>query len=162
MNSFVAQFLGATNVVLGRADARTDDGKTRIALDCNGKTLIFDAAFQPGDLVEIALRPENLTLIAQPPVDPINTVPGTIAALTFQGNGVEYDVDIGGATLRVFSPMQTPTDAGRLGMGRRPAVRQRGVQARNGLSLDVASAPTRKSSAHAARSPSSSPRSRLR
>jgi iron(III) transport system ATP-binding protein len=110
--SFVAQFLGATNVVLGRADARTGDGKTRIALDCNGKTLIFDSAFQPGDLVEIALRPEDLTLIAQPPVDPINTVPGTIAALTFQGNGVEYDVDIGGATLRVFSPMLTPLTRG--------------------------------------------------
>ena len=45
-------------------------------------------------------------------MDPINTVPGTIAALTFQGNGVEYDVDIGGATLRVFSPMQTPLTRG--------------------------------------------------
>ena len=162
VNSFVAQFLGATNVVLGRADARTGDGKTRIALDCNGKTLIFDAVFQPGDLVEIALRPENLTLIAQPPVDPINTVPGTIAALTFQGNGRGIRCRYRRSDLAGILADADATDAGCLGMGRRPAVRQRGVQARSRLMHRRGKPLTRKSSARAARSPSSSPRSRLR
>jgi iron(III) transport system ATP-binding protein len=103
---FVARFLGATNVIGGRVEASAADGKMRIGLDCNGKTLILGGAHRPGDVVDVVLRPENLTLTTESPSDQINAVPGTIVASTFQGNGVEYDVDIGGAMLRVFSPGQ--------------------------------------------------------
>jgi hypothetical protein len=43
-------------------------------------------------------------LTAVPPADQTNAVPGTIVSSTFQGNGTEHDVDIGGAMLRVFAP----------------------------------------------------------
>jgi iron(III) transport system ATP-binding protein len=112
MNLFVARFLGATNVVPGRVEACTDDGKSRISLACNGRTLLLDAKCQPGDIVDVVLRPENLTLTADAPPDQTNAMPGTIASLTFQGNTVEYDVDIGGASLRVFAAMQAQLTRG--------------------------------------------------
>jgi hypothetical protein len=61
----------------------------------------------PGATVDIVLRPENLTIAAQPPTDAHNAILGRIAALTFQGSNVEYDVDIGGGVcLRVLARPQ--------------------------------------------------------
>ena len=101
---FVARFLGATNALGARVVAPASNGRTQVVLDCNGRILVLDGAHQPGDTVDVVLRPENLILEPGVPTDEINTVPGTIVALTFQGNGVEYDVDIGGAMLRAFFP----------------------------------------------------------
>ena len=100
---FVARFLGAANVIAGRVEARTDAGETRIALNCNGQTLTLRSECGPGDIVDIVLRPESLTMTATAPTDQVNTMAGTIVSLAFQGSSVEYEVDIGGLALRVLA-----------------------------------------------------------
>jgi iron(III) transport system ATP-binding protein len=106
-NLFVARFLGAANVLAGKVEERDCQGRARIALG-GGHHLMLVTEHGPGATVDIVLRPENLTIAAQPPADAHNAIPGRIAALTFQGSNVEYDVDIGGGvSLRVLARAQS-------------------------------------------------------
>jgi iron(III) transport system ATP-binding protein len=103
---FVARFLGAANVLTGKIEERDCQGRARIALG-GGHHLMLVTDHGPGAAVDIVLRPENLTIAAQPPAEALNVVSGRIAALTFQGSNVEYDVDIGGGTsVRVLARAQ--------------------------------------------------------
>ena len=54
----------------------------------------------------MVLRPEDLTLSALAPADDRNAISGRITALAFQGSNVEYEVDVGGALLRVLGRTQ--------------------------------------------------------
>jgi iron(III) transport system ATP-binding protein len=105
---FVARFLGAANVLPGRVASRDRD-KALIVLDGSGHKLVLATECRPGEPVDVVLRPEHLMLSTAPPVDSINTVPGRVASLAFQGGHVEYDIDAeGGARLRAhaLSPVQ--------------------------------------------------------
>jgi ABC-type Fe3+/spermidine/putrescine transport system ATPase subunit len=105
-NLFVARFLGAANVLAGKVEERDCQGRARIALG-SGRHLMLVTEHGLGAAVDIVLRPENLTIAAQPPEETHNAIPGRIAALTFQGSNVEYDVDLGGGTsLRVLARAQ--------------------------------------------------------
>jgi ABC-type Fe3+/spermidine/putrescine transport system ATPase subunit len=106
-NLFVAKFLGAANVLAGRVEARDGEGRALIALAGGGHRLALAADAAPGAAVDVILRPENLTIAAQPPADERNAIAGRIVGLTFQGSNVEYEVDIGGgASLRVLARAQ--------------------------------------------------------
>ena len=103
-NLFVAKFLGAANVLAGKVEERDGAGSARIALAGGAHRLTLATDQGPGASVDVVLRPENLTIAAQQPADTLNTIPGRISGLTFQGSNVEYDVDIGGgASLRVLA-----------------------------------------------------------
>jgi iron(III) transport system ATP-binding protein len=111
-NLFVARFLGAANVLAGKVEERDCQGRARIAL-VGGHHLMLVTEHGPGSAVDVVLRPENLTLAAQPPAEARNAIPGRIAGLTFQGSNVEYDVDIGGgASLRVLARAQADLTRG--------------------------------------------------
>jgi iron(III) transport system ATP-binding protein len=103
---FVARFLGAANVLAGRVQAHVDPGEARIALDGNGQSLVLRCEANPGDMVDIVLRPESLTVTAAAPANVANAMPGTIVSSAFQGNSVEYEVDVGGLALRALAPAQ--------------------------------------------------------
>ena len=106
-NLFVAKFLGAANVVSGKIEEHDCQGRARIALDACGHRLTLVTEQREGATVDLVLRPENLTIAARPPADGLNIIPGRIAALTFQGSHVEYEVDIGeGLLLRVLARAQ--------------------------------------------------------
>jgi iron(III) transport system ATP-binding protein len=105
---FVARFLGAANVLAGRVEARERD-KALIVLDANGHKLVLATDCQPGEAVDVVLRPEHIVLSTTPSADGLNTIPGQVASLAFQGGHVEYDIDVeGGSRLRVhaLSPVQ--------------------------------------------------------
>jgi iron(III) transport system ATP-binding protein len=101
---FVAGFLGAANRLGGRVAARTPAGELRVTLDCNGRTLTLAGEGGVGEAVDVVLRPEDLTLAAAAPADNAEAIPGTIVSAAFQGAGIDYEVDVGGATLRVLLP----------------------------------------------------------
>ena len=104
---FVAKFLGAENILSGLIEARDAQGRARIALGGGSLRLFLVTEHPPGTAVDVVLRPENLTIAAQAPADELNVIPGRIAATTFQGTHVEYEVDIGsGATLHVLARAQ--------------------------------------------------------
>ena len=105
---FVARFLGAANVLAGRVEARERD-KALVVLDANGQKLVLATECQPGDPVDVVLRPEHVVLSTTPLADSLNAIPGRVASLAFQGGHVEYDIDLeGGARLRAhaLSPVQ--------------------------------------------------------
>ena len=101
-NLFVARFLGAANVLSGHVEARGAGGKARIVLDGSGHRLLLDTDCQPGESVNVVLRPESLLLSTNASTELINSIPGKVASLSFQGSNVEYEVDVdGGARIRV-------------------------------------------------------------
>jgi iron(III) transport system ATP-binding protein len=100
---FVAKFLGAANVLAGTVEERDCQGRAVIALR-GGQRLMLVTEHGPPEPVDVVLRPEDLTIVAEPAVHECNTIPGRIVAVVFQGSTVEYEVDIGGdASLRVFA-----------------------------------------------------------
>ena len=100
-NLFVAQFLGSANRLAGRVAGRTPDGKLRVTLDCNGRSLTLAGEGGEGEAVDVVLRPESLTLAATSSED---AIPGKIVSAAFQGASIDYEVDVGGAVLRVLAP----------------------------------------------------------
>jgi len=112
-NLFVARFLGAANVLSGLIGSRDAQGRARVALGGSGPRLMLVTGHRPGEAVDVVLRPENLTISAHRPADELNTIAGRIAALTFQGSNVEYEVDFGGgASLRVLARAQAELTRG--------------------------------------------------
>jgi iron(III) transport system ATP-binding protein len=112
-NLFVARFLGAANVLAGRIEERDCQGRVRIALERSGQHLTLVAEQRPGARVDIVLRPENLIISASAPAQEHNCIAGRITALAFQGNSVEYEVDVGGGpSLRVLARAQTDLTRG--------------------------------------------------
>jgi iron(III) transport system ATP-binding protein len=110
---FVAKFLGAANVLSGKVEVRGGEGRALIALAGGGHRLALTTEQPPGAAVDLVLRPENLTIAAQPPADESNIIAGRISGLTFQGSNVEYEVDIGGDTaLRVLARAQAELTRG--------------------------------------------------
>jgi ABC-type Fe3+/spermidine/putrescine transport system ATPase subunit len=83
-----------------------------VTLDCNGLTLTLAGDGEVGEAVDLALRPESLVLAAAPPAGGTETVSGKVLSAAFQGASVEYEVDVGGATLRVMSPAPAQFAAG--------------------------------------------------
>ena len=99
-------------MLAGKVEERDCQGRARIALG-GGHHLMLVTEHGPGAAVDVVLRPENLTIAAQPPAEALNVVSGRIAALTFQGSNVEYDVDIGGnVSLRVLARAQADLTRG--------------------------------------------------
>jgi iron(III) transport system ATP-binding protein len=133
---FVARFLGAANVLPGRVKSRDRD-KALIVLDANGHKLVLPTDRQPGEAVDVVLRPEHMVLSTTQSADPLNAIPGRVAALAFQGGHVEYDIALeGGCQLRVHAlslvqaqpgqPVWIAIDAGRgLVFGRSAAADRR-------------------------------------
>ena len=100
---FVARFLGAANVLPGRVEARDGD-KALIVLD-GGHKLALVTDCQPGEAVDVVLRPEHATLPVTQPANATNALTGTVTSLAFQGGHVEYDIELGaGARLRAHAP----------------------------------------------------------
>jgi iron(III) transport system ATP-binding protein len=115
-NEFVASFIGAANLLSGTtvsAVAAGALGPVRLAGDAVVQCL-FPAGAAAGHAVTIAVRPESITLhpagAAAPPE--ANRLAGTIAAASFQGDSVRYDVTAGDRTLRVLAPAEPAYAAG--------------------------------------------------
>jgi iron(III) transport system ATP-binding protein len=93
-SSFAARFLGRTNVLEGTATSsgvRTQWGAFACAVPEWGARR---------RAVAIGFRPENVTISAQPPSVMSNVVPGTVVGHSFNGESVEYVIDLGGQTVQ--------------------------------------------------------------
>jgi len=99
---FVADFIGASTVLRGRAA-----GADRLALPGGGLLRIeTGVAFQPGEEIELAIRPERIRL-AEGAEE--NVVEGRIAGVVYQGVQTEVTAEIpGGQRLLVFVAEPAP------------------------------------------------------
>jgi len=103
---FVAEFIGASTVVRGRAI-----GADRLELP-GGQVLRIDeggvgAAFRPGEAVELAIRPERIRVVESAGE---NVMDGRIGGVVYQGMQTEVTVDLaGGQRVLVFVGEPAPT-----------------------------------------------------
>ena len=90
--SFVANFLGQSNLFSGRVAATTSDG---IAVDSGGWRIVVDksrAERHTGE-VTIGVRPEKVSLLTEPPPDDagLNVLgPGRVIDVSFSGVSTQY------------------------------------------------------------------------
>jgi iron(III) transport system ATP-binding protein len=98
-DSFVANFTGASNALLGKVLARSGEHAT-IDLGAAGKIEAWTP--QPlavGDKARVALRAENVRLGER---GPANVFSGRVVERRYQGMQTVYDVDMGGQRLEVL------------------------------------------------------------
>ena len=88
---FVADFIGETNFLEGLVD-RLDGETAVVVIDDNLPLLAgYDCVLAPGDRATVALRPEKLSLVAEPPANHASVV-GEIMEITYIGTDTRYTV----------------------------------------------------------------------
>jgi iron(III) transport system ATP-binding protein len=108
---FIAGFLGAANLLRGKAEPC--QGRLRIALaNANGQILELDGAGLDGGNVEVMIRPEDIDLVASPERDRQNTLNGLVTHVHFMGSQVECGIDIGGTQVRALAKPSDPITEG--------------------------------------------------
>jgi spermidine/putrescine ABC transporter ATP-binding subunit len=111
---FVAEFLGAANILPARVRARSGQGTE---LDVFGHPVHASAAAPPGDAVLLAIRPERLRIApAATPTD--NRLPGTVTLSAYAGDTLLHTVRLAdGSDMRVNAPLGDGLAAARLAPG---------------------------------------------
>jgi ABC-type Fe3+/spermidine/putrescine transport system ATPase subunit len=108
-SGFVASFIGSSNLFTGVCDPNVAAGEI-------GNVQLPDASViqclfpnhHSGGAVSVSVRPEAITLapLGTPPAPGENALRGTVAANSFQGGYVRYDISRGDIVVRVVSPAE--------------------------------------------------------
>jgi spermidine/putrescine transport system ATP-binding protein len=93
---FVADFIGTTNLLAGRVAAVGPDG-AEVELAAGGRCLVGPAGCDPGDAVEISVRPEAFDLVAldeevAPGGDGTTALRGAVEQSSYLGTSISYRV----------------------------------------------------------------------
>jgi spermidine/putrescine transport system ATP-binding protein len=102
--SFVADFIGTTNLLAGQVEALGPDVAT-VCLDSGDRCVIASGGRKPGQTVQVSIRPESIAIEAR---DGGSSRPGTLAAqveqVAYLGAAVQYQVrTAGGLGLSVLA-----------------------------------------------------------
>jgi iron(III) transport system ATP-binding protein len=101
---FIAEFLGAANLLAGHVAEQVGSGVARIAIEGSGACLAFETAAPAGAAVDLVLRPEHLVVSASKPAEQANVLAGCIGKIAFLGSVVECVVNVeGGPQLRALA-----------------------------------------------------------
>ena len=106
-SEFVARFIGASNVIKGRA---RDDKHTLFS----GSTLkVVGAKLEPGQDAAVAIRQHDIQLSTQMPQAPQNAVKATVTRQVFLGASRDYMVETSdGTTLRIVTGTEAAVPRG--------------------------------------------------
>jgi spermidine/putrescine ABC transporter ATP-binding subunit len=104
-NLFVADFIGDSNLLMGRIESVVAE-TVAVALDA-GTTIAVrrrDARLAAGQRVAVVLRPEDI--VVQQPDDAVSgpTLAGTIAEIGYQGDSYRLSVAVGAGAIKVKVP----------------------------------------------------------
>jgi len=103
-NSFVADFVGFDNLLIGHATESRDES-CAILLDGTGQPVWADLGQRAdgGAAAVLAVRAENLTIHSNPTADgpQVGSIPGTVRTRSYTGQHTEYVVDIGSQSVLV-------------------------------------------------------------
>ena len=115
-NEFVARFVGSTNIVAGTVgNAVPADGTGQVDIgEGQSVTALFPAGCAAGARVNLSLRPESLTLVAEnaPARAGSNRLPVTVRHCAFLGSLLKYRVATGGHELQVLALPRDAIEAG--------------------------------------------------
>jgi len=108
-SGFVASFIGSSNLFAGVCTLNVAAGDVaNVQLpDAGVIQCLFPNAHTSG-AVSVSVRPEAITLgpLGTPPTPGENALRGTVAATSFQGGYVRYDISCGDIVVRVVSPAE--------------------------------------------------------
>jgi iron(III) transport system ATP-binding protein len=106
-SEFVARFIGASNVIKGRA---RDDKH----ISFSGSTLqVVGAKLEPGRDAAVAIRQHDIQLSTQMPAAPQNAVKATVTRQVFLGASRDYMVETSdGTTLRIVTSTENAVPRG--------------------------------------------------
>jgi iron(III) transport system ATP-binding protein len=107
---YVASFIGASNVFAGICPSGSGAGEVATVRLPDGSIIqcLFPAAHSAGGAVAVSVRPEAISLVASSATvgEEQNLLRGTIAATSFQGGSVRYEIRSGDFTVRVIGPAE--------------------------------------------------------
>ena len=111
--SFIAEFLGAANLLAGRVAEPCGPGVARLAIEgCNGH-LVFETTAPAGTAIDLVLRPEHLVVTTSRPANAANVFAGRIDKISFLGNVIECVIGVeGGPTLRAVAAPEAELQEG--------------------------------------------------
>ncbi len=111
-NSFVASFMGSTNLLRARVKERSGTGAA-IEIE-GGFSLSVEQAgdFAAGEKAMVSARPECLALLPAGSAAGVGVWPGTVTLATFIGDVTIYRVQVGAHTLEVRAPANTSYEPG--------------------------------------------------
>ncbi len=109
-NEFVASFIGAANLLSGIAEAAVVAGEVGVLTLEGGERVfcLFPAGSEAGSQTTASVRPESIAIAPAGTAvsNGTNVLHGDVAAASFLGGTVRYDVRVGGRALRVVSPAE--------------------------------------------------------
>lgn len=116
-NLFVADFMGSVNQVPGTVvEHHGGLAKVRIGPEQTLTALVTTDTVETGREVVVAIRPEAIHLStgprAQGESDPENRLAGVVTDATFLGSVLDYQVDVGGVSLRVQADRHNALEIG--------------------------------------------------
>src|SRR5579859_7606731 len=99
---FVAEFLGHCNILDARAVAATSASTTELVLRANGNRITVSGEnLAAGDQVQLAVRPEAITLEGLHDAAGENSYPAELRAVSFLGDHYRYELDLDGLPVTV-------------------------------------------------------------
>ena len=106
---FVAEFIGQVNLFEGLVVEDAADHVVVASEATAAPLLVSHAGAVPvGTRVQVAVRPEKMSIAKEPPADPHNTVSGTVDEIAYLGNASVYLIRLAdGMTVRVTAPNRT-------------------------------------------------------
>ena len=107
---FVAQFLGAANILDGTVETALADGRARVRLK-DGQFITCQSTAPAGSPVKLVLRAERLRLSTIGPEGPTG-IAVIVRSVTFLGGFIECVTELGDARLRVVAPPDLLPEAG--------------------------------------------------
>ena len=103
-SSFVADFIGAANLIEGRVERSESDGMYTIDTAGGSVSIRSMAPLASGDRVVLALRAERISISRDlQTLNGPNRLPGRVAASAYLGGAVDHVVDVGTLRLRARS-----------------------------------------------------------
>src|SRR6185437_8528236 len=114
-SGFVASFIGSSNLFAGTRDAGVGAGEVAPVRLGDGGMIdcLFPGGHAGSGAVSVSVRPEAIALAAADTATAPggnvlggNVLRGTVAAASFQGGNVRYDVRSGGLLVRVIGPAE--------------------------------------------------------
>lgn len=102
--SFVADFMGLVNWVEGEVSVGPDDGRAISTL--NGLRVVVEraGAFERGDRVRVAVRPDDVAISRAPFRDDRNAFVASVHSALFLGGSIQYQLDLDGMKLIAQGP----------------------------------------------------------
>ena len=101
-DAFTANFIGRTNIFNGSVAAPSAENGTGVVELATGRIACsLPQGLKPKDSIQLLIRPEGIQILESKPETSNNVIGGEILLATFQGDSVEYHIQVGEQECRV-------------------------------------------------------------